>query len=82
VPRPVASSAYSFLRFTGGAVGPYVALKLGEEVDLHAPFVFGAVAVALGALVLAVGHRGVTGRTEHAEVGSEAEAQAVLVGDA
>jgi len=82
VPRPVASSAYSFLRFTGGAVGPYVALKLGEEVDLHAPFVFGAVAVALGALVLAVGHRGVTGRTEHAEFGSEAEAQAVLVGDA
>ena len=28
VERPVASAAYSFVRFCGGAVGPYVALKL------------------------------------------------------
>ncbi|MEQ4498751.1 MFS transporter, partial [Nocardioides kribbensis] len=33
VERPVASAAYSFLRFCGGAVGPFVALKLGESVD-------------------------------------------------
>ena len=31
VERPVASAAYSFVRFCGGAVGPYVALKLFGE---------------------------------------------------
>ncbi len=41
VERPAASAAYSFVRFTGGAVGPYVALKLGEKVSPHAPFWFG-----------------------------------------
>ena len=44
---PVASAAYSFVRFTGGAIGPWVALKLAENVDLHAPFWFGAAAVAV-----------------------------------
>ena len=81
VERPVASAAYSFLRFTGGAVGPFVALKLGEKVDQHAPFVFGAVALVIGAVVLTAGRRLVVGRTGHAEVGSRAEAEAVLVGD-
>ncbi len=45
VVRPVASAAYTFVRFTGGPVGPYVALKLGEKVSPHAPFWFGAAAV-------------------------------------
>ncbi|MCM3516209.1 MFS transporter [Nocardioides sp. P86] len=81
VDRPVASAAYSFLRFCGGAVGPFVALKLGESVDEHAPFVFGAAAVLVGVVVLAAGRHVVAGRTPHAEVGSRAEAEAVLVGD-
>ncbi|MCL8025617.1 MFS transporter [Nocardioides bruguierae] len=81
VERPIASSAYSFLRFCGGAVGPYVALKLSEDVSSHAPFVFGAVAVLIGTLVLLAGRRTVEGRTPHSEVGSSAEAEAVLVGD-
>ena len=33
VERQVASSAYSFVRFTGGAIAPYVAGKLGEHVS-------------------------------------------------
>lgn len=82
VERPIASAAYSFLRFTGGAVGPYAALKLGENVSPHAPFWFGAAAVVVGAAVLTLGRRTVAGRTPHAEVGSPAEAEAVLVGDA
>ncbi|MCM0620474.1 MFS transporter [Nocardioides bruguierae] len=81
VERPIASSAYSFLRFCGGAVGPYVALKLSEDVNSHAPFVFGAVAVLIGTLVLLAGRRTVEGRTPHSEVGSSTEAEAVLVGD-
>src|SRR5439155_3125922 len=53
VERPVASAAYSFVRFTGGAVGPYAALKLGEKVSPHAPFWFGAVAVLVAVVALA-----------------------------
>ena len=57
VERPVASSAYSFVRFSGGAVAPYVAGKLGENVSIHAPFWMGAGAVLVGAVVLFVGRR-------------------------
>jgi len=81
VERPVASAAYSFLRFTGGAVGPFVALKLGENVSDHAPFVFGATSVLIGVVVLATGSRLLAGRTPHSAAGSDAEAQAVLLGD-
>ncbi|MCW2849350.1 MAG: transporter [Marmoricola sp.] len=86
VERPVASAAYSFVRFCGGAVGPYVALKLfGEapDVHVHAPFWFGAVSVAVGVVILGLGARTVA-RTTHGEVvevGSRDEAEAVLVGD-
>lgn len=81
VERPVASAAYSFVRFTGGAVGPYVALKLAENVDLHAPFWFGAVAVAVGVGIVSAGApmigRVLAGPPAH----SPEEAEAVLVGD-
>jgi ACDE family multidrug resistance protein len=86
VERPVASAAYSFVRFCGGAVGPYVALKLfGEapDVHVHAPFWFGAASVAVGVVILGLGARTVA-RTTHGEVvevGSRDEAEAVLVGD-
>jgi ACDE family multidrug resistance protein len=86
VERPVASAAYSFVRFCGGAVGPYVALKLfGEAPDIHvhAPFWFGAASVAVGVVILTLGARTVA-RTTHGEVdeaGSRAAAEAVLVGD-
>jgi ACDE family multidrug resistance protein len=84
VERPVASAAYSFLRFTGGAVGPYVALKLGEHVDVHAPFWFGAAAVSVG-VVLAIAGTPTVRRAlaaSHAPAAhSPAEAEAELVGD-
>jgi len=52
VQRSVASAAYSFLRFGGAAVAPWLAGVLGER-DVHLPFWVGAAAVAAGALVLA-----------------------------
>jgi MFS family permease len=84
VERPVASAAYSFVRFCGGAIGPYVALKLfgaPPEVHVHAPFWFGAAMVAVGFVILACGARLLT-RTlqQHHETSLEA-AEAVLVGD-
>ena len=57
VERPVASAAYSFVRFSGGAIAPYAAGKLGENVSIHAPFWMGAGAVAVGALILFAGRR-------------------------
>jgi predicted MFS family arabinose efflux permease len=52
VERGVASAAYSFLRFGGAAVAPWLAGLLGEEVSVHLPFWVGAGAVLLGAGVM------------------------------
>jgi MFS family permease len=41
VERPVASAAYSFVRFTGGAIAPFLAGKLGEHVSAGAPLYAG-----------------------------------------
>ncbi|MEU6217869.1 MFS transporter [Streptomyces sp. NPDC047022] len=57
VERPVASSAYGFLRFIGGGLAPYVAGKLADAVDLSVPFYLGAGTFLLGVPVLAGGHR-------------------------
>lgn len=81
VERPVASAAYSFLRFTGGAVGPYVALKLAEHVGVHAPFWFGAAAVTLGVVVVTLGTPTIRRALGTEAPSAEAEAQAELLGD-
>ncbi|MCX2930953.1 MFS transporter [Mycobacterium sp. CVI_P3] len=54
VERGVASAAYSFMRFGGAAVAPWLAGVLGERVSVHLPFWVGAGAVLLGAVALAV----------------------------
>lgn len=57
VERPVASSAYGFVRFIGGGLAPYAAGKLADAYDLSVPFYVGAGAFALAIVVLATGHR-------------------------
>ncbi|GAS90704.1 MFS transporter [Mycolicibacterium brisbanense] len=52
VERGVASAAYSFLRFSGAAVAPWLAGLLGEQVNVHLPYWVGAGAVLAGAVVL------------------------------
>lgn len=52
VERGVASAAYSFLRFGGAAVAPWLAGVLGEQVSVHLPYWVGAGAVLAGAVVL------------------------------
>jgi MFS transporter, ACDE family, multidrug resistance protein len=79
VERPVASAAYSFVRFSGGAVAPWVAGKLGENVSIHAPFWFGAAAVAVSVGVLAAGARHLKDATPEAH--TESSAEMVAVGD-
>lgn len=52
VERAVASAAYSFLRFGGAAVAPWLAGVLGEQVSVHLPYWVGAAAVLAGAALL------------------------------
>ncbi len=56
VERPVASASYSFVRFAGGAIAPWLAGKLAEWVSPQTPFFVGAAAVA-GALVVVLAGR-------------------------
>ena len=82
VERPVASAAYSFVRFSGGAVAPWLAGRLGESVSEHAPFWMGTLVVLVGAVVLTAGRRAVEfgGSAAPPQKSSEA-AEVVLVGD-
>jgi MFS transporter, ACDE family, multidrug resistance protein len=66
VERPVASAAYSFVRFTGGAIAPFLAGKLGEHVSAGAPLFLGAGMVALSAGALTLSRRHI-----HARAGEE-----------
>jgi len=80
VERPVASAAYSFVRFSGGAVAPYLAGRLGEEVSIHAPFWMGAGAVAISVLIMSVGARHL--RSSSPAPHSAEEGELVAAGDA
>jgi predicted MFS family arabinose efflux permease len=57
VERPIASSAYSFVRFAGGAIAPWLAGKLSEWVSPSTPFFVGAAAVAAALVVVVAGRR-------------------------
>jgi len=61
VERSVASAAYSFVRFMGGAISPWLAGKLAEWFNPSVPFIFGAVMVLLGVLFLAARRRHLAG---------------------
>ena len=52
VERPIASAAYSFVRFTGGAIAPFLAGKLAEHVSAASPMYVGAGMVALSVVTL------------------------------
>lgn len=82
VERPVASAAYSFVRFTGGAIGPYVAMRLFERHGAAAPFWFGAAAVTVGVVIIAAGSTTIRrALVDMPASHSEAEAEAELLGD-
>jgi MFS transporter, ACDE family, multidrug resistance protein len=57
VDRPVASSAYGFVRFIGGGLAPYVAGRLVIALNIHVPFYIASGAILLGIVVLATAHR-------------------------
>jgi MFS transporter, ACDE family, multidrug resistance protein len=57
VEKPVASAAYSFVRFIGGGLAPYAAGRLVIAVNIHFPFFIGAGAIVVGIGILTTAHR-------------------------
>lgn len=82
VERAVASAAYSFLRFGGAAVAPWLAGVLGEQINVHLPYWVGAGAVLVAAGVLALSRKHLHGIDAEEDELSERtdEARAVTVG--
>jgi MFS transporter, ACDE family, multidrug resistance protein len=80
VERSVASAAYSFVRFTGGAIAPWIAGKLGEHVSAAAPMYVGGAMVTLSVVALVLSRHHLRHREPEVEVGSDAvPAGAILV---
>ena len=80
VERPVASAAYSFVRFSGGAVAPYVAGKLGENVSDARAVLDGRRGVLMGVVILLAGRRFVEA-THVPPTHTAEEGELIAVGD-
>jgi MFS family permease len=81
VPRPVASAAYSFVRFFGGAIGAYVAGKLAEHT-FRGAFSLGAAIVVVALILLLTFRRYVGTAPVPAAHGSVEEAEVLETADA
>jgi len=82
LPRSVASSAYSAVRFIGGAVAPPVAAALWHAFDATVPYVFAAAALLIAALTVLLGRRALAHINDHADDTAAEDAEAITVGDA
>lgn len=81
LPRSVASSAYSAVRFLGGAAAPPIAALLWHLAGPTVPYLFAAASVLIAVIVIALG-RGLLASTDEREADAAGEGAAVLVGDA
>ncbi|MCI4138555.1 MFS transporter [Bacillus vallismortis] len=57
VERSIASSAYSSVRFIGGALAPWIAGMLSEHFTASTPYTVGGIVVFVGMLVLLMGRK-------------------------
>lgn len=81
LPRNVASSTYSAVRFIGGAIAPAVAGPLAAALGAPAPYWIGAASLVVSIVVLAsVGH--LLHRVGSPHETAEEEAAAISAGDA
>ncbi|MGA4507654.1 MFS transporter [Propionibacteriaceae bacterium G1746] len=82
LPRGVASSAYSGVRFLGGAVSAGVAGPIAAQFGAPAPFLVAIVALAASCIVLAVNRPHLHRIDQHLVETPADEAMAISVGDA
>lgn len=81
LPRSVASSAYSAVRFLGGAVAPPVAAALAHAFGDTVPYLFAAAAVLIATLTVLLGRK-VLAHIDDPSEGAVEDAEAILIGDA
>lgn len=82
LPRPVASSAYSGIRFLGGAVAPPLASALAASSGFAgAPYLFGAGALVVALVLFFALHSALAAANHHGGT-DELEGAEALIGDA
>lgn len=81
LPRPVASSAYSGVRFIGGAAAPPLATWIGDQFGAPWPFAFGALVVVIALANVSIGRPALV-RADAAEEHAVEVGEAIAVGDA
>ncbi|MEJ3405571.1 MFS transporter [Rathayibacter sp. YIM 133350] len=83
LPRAVASSAYSAVRFIGGAIAPPAATEIAKAFSPEAPYYAAAISVFIAFLVVFFAAKPLArADVDEEELDEESEAEAVLVGDA
>ena len=80
LPRSVASSAYSAVRFIGGAIAPPVATLLADTIAPSAAYVFAAASVAVGLVIVVAGRRALR-RVDDGPESPRVEAEAISAGE-
>ncbi|WP_040165091.1 MFS transporter [Microbacterium gorillae] len=81
LPRSVASSSYSAVRFLGGAIAPPLAAALWHAFNASIPFWVGALSVLIAVVIILTGRRHLF-RIDQRGVDELEEVEAVFVGDA
>lgn len=82
LPRSVASSAYSSVRFLGGAIAPPLAAALWHAFDATVPYLVAAAAVLVAALTIFLGRRILAHIDDEPDDAAVEDAEAILLGDA
>jgi len=82
LPRSVASSAYSAVRFLGGAMAPPITALLWHLFSATVPYLFAAAAVLLAALTILLGRKVLAHIDDEPADATAEDAAAILVGDA
>ncbi|MGP5051527.1 MFS transporter [Brachybacterium alimentarium] len=80
LPRGVASSAYSGVRFLGGAIAPAVAGPLAAATAPGAPYLLATGTLVLSMLMLVIGRRHLASVGQH-HLSATEEAEAITTGD-
>jgi len=81
LPRPVASSAYSGVRFLGGAIAPPAATLLADTISPAMPFFAGGVSVLIAVALIVLGHKHLK-RVDAPQESADQEAEVLALADA
>jgi len=81
LPRSVASSAYSGVRFLGGAIAPPAATLLADTVSPAMPFYAGGISVLVAAALIMIGHKHLK-RVDAPHESVQQEAEVLALADA